>query len=38
VGKKLNNEGLRKLYSSPRIIWVIKSSSIRWAIHVARMR
>jgi hypothetical protein len=36
--RKLHNEGLHNLYSSPSIIRVIKSRRIRWAGHVARMR
>jgi len=36
--RKLHNEELNYLYSSPNIIWVIKSRRIRWAGHVARMR
>jgi hypothetical protein len=28
---KLNNEELTDLYSSPNIIWVIKSRRMRWA-------
>jgi len=35
--KKLNNEELNNLYSSPNIVRVIKSRSMRWAGHVARM-
>jgi hypothetical protein len=33
--RKLHNEELSDLYSSPSIIWMIKSSSMRWAGHVA---
>jgi hypothetical protein len=36
--RKLHNEDLRDLYSSPRIIRIIMSRRIRWAGHVARMR
>jgi hypothetical protein len=36
--RKLHNEELRDLYSSPNIIWVIKSRRMRWARHVARTR
>jgi hypothetical protein len=36
--RRLHNEELRKLYTSPNIIRVIKSRRIRWAWHVARMR
>jgi hypothetical protein len=35
--RKLYNEELRDLYSSPNIIRIIKSRSMRWAGHVARM-
>jgi hypothetical protein len=35
--RKLHNEGLHDLYSSPSIIRVVKSRRIRWAGHVARM-
>jgi hypothetical protein len=35
--RKLHNEELRDLYSSPCIIKVIKSRRMRWAGHVARM-
>jgi hypothetical protein len=35
--RKLHNEGLRDLYSSPSIIIIIKSRRMRWASHVARM-
>jgi hypothetical protein len=35
--RKLHNEELRDLYSSPSIIRVIKSRWMRWAGHVARM-
>jgi hypothetical protein len=35
--RKLHNEELRDLYSSPIIIRIIKSRTIRWAGHVARM-
>jgi hypothetical protein len=36
-GRKLHNEELHNLYSSPNIIRMIKSSRMRWAGHVARM-
>jgi hypothetical protein len=35
--KKLHNEELHDLYSSPSIIRTIKSRRMRWAGHVARM-
>jgi hypothetical protein len=35
--RKLHNEELHDLYSSPNTIRVIKSSRMRWAGHVARM-
>jgi hypothetical protein len=35
--RKLHNEELNDLYSSPNIIWVIKSRIMRWAGHVACM-
>jgi len=34
--RKLHNEGLNYLYSSPNIVRVIKSRRMRWAGHVAR--
>jgi hypothetical protein len=33
--RKLHNEELRDLYSSPSIIRIIESRRIRWARHVA---
>jgi hypothetical protein len=36
--RRLHNEELYDLYSSPNIIRVIKSRRLRWAGHVARMR
>jgi hypothetical protein len=36
--RKLNNEELHNLYSSPNIIRMIKSRKMRWTGHVARMR
>ena len=36
--RRLHNEELNDLYSSPNIIWVIKSRRMRWAGHVARIR
>jgi hypothetical protein len=35
--RKLHNEGLHNLYSSPSIIRMIKSRRMRWAGHVANM-
>jgi hypothetical protein len=35
--RKLHNEELRDLYSSPSIIRMIKSRRMRWAGHVVRM-
>ena len=35
--RKLHNEELNSLYSSPNIVRVIKSRRMRWAGHVARM-
>ena len=35
--RKLHNEELNDLYSSPNILRVIKSRRLRWAGHVARM-
>jgi hypothetical protein len=35
--RKLHNEELHNLYSSPSIIRIIKSRRQRWAGHVARM-
>ena len=35
--RKLHNEELNDLYSSPNIIRAIKSRGMRWAGHVARM-
>jgi hypothetical protein len=36
--KKLHNEELHGLYSSPGIVRVIKARSMRWTGHVAHMR
>jgi hypothetical protein len=36
--RRLHNKELYALYSSPNIIWVIKSRRLRWARHVACMR
>jgi hypothetical protein len=35
--RKLHDEELRNLYSSPYIIRIMKSRGMRWAGHVARM-
>ena len=35
--RELHNEELNDLYCSPNIVRVIKSRSMRWAGHVARM-
>jgi hypothetical protein len=35
--RKLQNEELRNLYSSPNIIRMIKSGRMRWPGHVARI-
>jgi hypothetical protein len=35
--RKLHNEELHNLYSSPSIIRIIKSRRMRWTGHVARM-
>jgi hypothetical protein len=35
--RKLNNEELHNLYSSPSIIRMTKSRRMRWTGHVARM-
>ena len=34
--RRLHNEELNDLYSSPNIVRVIKSRRVRWAGHVAR--
>ena len=36
--RKVHNEELSDLYSSPNIVRVIKSKRVRWAGHVARVR
>jgi hypothetical protein len=36
--RKLHNEELHNMYSSPSIIRMIKSRTMRWAGHVTRMR
>jgi hypothetical protein len=35
--RRLHNKMLYALYSSPVVIWVIKSRTVRWAGHVAHM-
>jgi hypothetical protein len=35
--RKLHNEELSDLYSSPNTVWVIKSRRMRWVGHVVRM-
>jgi hypothetical protein len=35
--RKVHNEELHSMYSSPSIIRVIKARRMRWAVHVARM-
>jgi hypothetical protein len=35
--RKLHNEELHDLYSSPSIITIIKSRRMRWVGHVARL-
>ena len=35
--RKLHNEEFNDMYSSPNIVWVIKSRRMRWAGHVVRM-
>jgi hypothetical protein len=35
--RKLHNEKLHGLYSSPNVVKMIKSRRMRWAGHVARM-
>jgi hypothetical protein len=37
VWRKLHNEELHDVYSSPTIVRVIKSRRMGWAEHVARM-
>ena len=34
--RKLHNEELNELYCSSNIVWVIKSRTVWWAVHVAR--
>ena len=35
--RRLHSEELKVLYSSPNIVWVIKSRRMRWAGHVVRI-
>jgi hypothetical protein len=35
--RKLHNEEFHDLYSSPTVLWVIKSRRMRWAGHIACM-
>ena len=35
--RKLHDENHSDLYSSPNIVWVIKSRRMRWAGHIARL-
>jgi hypothetical protein len=35
--RRLHNEELHYRYSSPNIIWVVKSRRMRWTRHVASM-
>jgi hypothetical protein len=35
--RRLHNEELHNLYTSPNTIWVTKSRKMKWADHVARM-
>jgi hypothetical protein len=35
--RKLHNDELHSLYSSPNIVRVIRARRMRWAGHVARM-
>jgi hypothetical protein len=35
--RRIHNEELHALYSSPNISRVTKSRTLRWALHVARM-
>jgi hypothetical protein len=35
--RRLHNEELNNMYSSPNIVWVIKSRIMGWAGHVVRM-
>jgi hypothetical protein len=35
--RKLHNEELHHLYSSPNIVWLMKSRRMRWVGHIAHM-
>jgi hypothetical protein len=35
--RKVHNEELHDLYTSPNILWVIKSRRMRWVWHVVHM-
>jgi len=35
--RRLHNEDLNDLYTSPNIVWAIKSRRMRWVGHVAHM-
>jgi len=35
--RKLHNEELYDLYSTPNMVWVIKSRKMRWVGHVVQM-
>jgi hypothetical protein len=35
--RKLHNEELNDLLSTPNIVWVTKSRRLRWAVNIARM-
>jgi hypothetical protein len=35
--RKLHNEELHNIYSSPNVTIMIKSRRMRWAVHVAQM-
>jgi hypothetical protein len=36
--RKLHNEELHNLYSSPNVIRLVNSRRMRWAVHVAHMK